>query len=139
VLPRVVLDANVLIAGLIARGPPAALISAWLAGRFTLVVSPTLLAELEQVLRRPKFRRYATPQEVADFLAALGRQAYLVDDPGEVAEGLTPDPRDDYLVALARSARVDFLVSGDAHLTGLTTPRPPVLDPRAFLDLLEAA
>ena len=38
-LPRVVLDANVLISGLIARGPPAALISAWLAGRFTLVVS----------------------------------------------------------------------------------------------------
>ncbi|MGI8674085.1 MAG: putative toxin-antitoxin system toxin component, PIN family [Thermoleophilaceae bacterium] len=136
-LPRVVLDANVLISGLIARGPPAALISAWLAGRFTLVVSPTLLAELEQVLRRPKLRRYATPQEVADFLAVLRRQAYLVDDPGEATPRLTPDPRDDYLVALARSA--DCLVSGDAHLTGLTDPSPPVLNARAFLDLLESA
>ncbi len=51
--------------------------------------------------------------------------------------GLTADPDDDYLVALARAAGADYLVSGDRHLLELTDPEPPVLTPREFLALLE--
>ena len=50
-----------------------------------------------------------------------------------VTAGLTPDPGDDYLVALARAAKVHVLVSGDPHLSELKQARPPVLTPRAFL------
>jgi predicted nucleic acid-binding protein len=50
---------------------------------------------------------------------------------------VTPDRGHDYLVALARAARADVLVSGDAHLTGLPDPDPPVLTPRGFLDRLQ--
>jgi putative PIN family toxin of toxin-antitoxin system len=134
---RAVLDPGVLIAALLsARGAPAGLLLAWMAGRFDLVVSPVLLGELERVLLRPKFRRYATQQQVHEYVARFRRDAILVPDPVEVEIGLTPDPGDDYLVALARSAGAHYLVSGDAHLTNLVASRPPVLTPRAFLDIL---
>jgi uncharacterized protein len=96
------------------------------------VACPALLAELERVLLRPKFRAYVTPQEVRAYVALLRRLVPLESDP-EVTAGLTPDPGDDYLVALARAAKAHFLVSGDPHLTELKRAHPPVLTPRAFL------
>jgi len=52
---------------------------------------------------------------------------------------LTPDPGDDYLVSLAQATGADYLVSGDAHLTGLDDARPPVLTARQFEELLGPA
>ncbi|WP_253665326.1 PIN domain-containing protein [Thermus scotoductus] len=76
-------------------------------------------------------------EEVQDYLAFLIRWGEVVPDPPETP-GLSPDPRDDYLVALARASRARVLVSGDRHLLGLAHPEPPVLSPRAFLELLES-
>ncbi len=55
----------------------------------------------------------------------------LPDPPAE--PDLTPDPKDDYLLTLARTAHADCIVSGDTHLTELEHAKPPVLTPRAFL------
>jgi putative PIN family toxin of toxin-antitoxin system len=127
------LDPGVLISGLISgKGAPRDLLWLWLEGAFELVVCPLLLGELERVLVRPKFRSYVTIQEVRAYAALVRRLVSLEPDP-EVAVGLTPDPGDDYLVALARAARAHFLVSGDPHLTELKQAQPPVLTPRAFL------
>jgi predicted nucleic acid-binding protein len=60
-----------------------------------------------------------------------------IDDPAALL-GASPDPDDDYLIALARAANADYLVSGDRHLLDLEAPDPPVLTPRQFLDLLDA-
>ncbi len=54
----------------------------------------------------------------------------------EFRRAVSRDPDDDYLVALAQSANVDHLVSGDKDLTSLATLSPPVLLPAEFLDLL---
>ncbi|HXF71369.1 MAG TPA: putative toxin-antitoxin system toxin component, PIN family [Actinomycetota bacterium] len=135
-MPAAVLDPGVLVAALISpRGAPAALLLASFEGYFELVVSPWLLGELDRVLRRPKFRRHVTGAEVAGYLELLAERAVVVLDPP--APPVTPDPGDDYLVALARAARTDVLVSGDAHLTGLPDPDPPVLTSRGFLDRLQ--
>jgi putative PIN family toxin of toxin-antitoxin system len=99
-------------------------------------VCPSLLTELERVLLRPKFRPYVTVAEARAFVALLGRLAEVHPNPA-VQPGLTPDPGDDYLVALARAVRVHFLVSGDQHLLKLKVPQPPVLTPRAFLECIE--
>jgi len=66
------------------------------------------------------------------YVALLGRLTSVEPDP-EVTAGLTLDPGDDYLVALARATRAHFLVSGDPHLTELRQAQPPVLTPRMFL------
>ena len=49
---------------------------------------------------------------------------------------MSPDSSDDYLIALARAARADVIVSGDSHLTQLVDPTPPVLTPRQFIEQL---
>jgi uncharacterized protein len=127
------LDPGVLVAALIsAVGAPRALLWSWIEGGFELIVCPALLAELEGVLSRPKFRKYVTPQEARVYVALIRRLASVQPDP-EVTPTLTPDPGDDYLVALARSAAAHFLVSGDPHLTELRDPRPSVVTPRSFL------
>lgn len=134
---RVVLDPGLLIAALISpRGVPAQLIREWLDGAFELVVSPDLLVELRTVLARPKVRSYVSEDQVAEYLALLRRLAIVKSDP-KFEPGLTPDPGDDYLVALARASDVDYLVASDPHLTGLGSTAPPIHGPRQFLGLLE--
>ena len=82
-----------------------------------------------------KFRTYRSEEEVHSFLREVSRVADLRPDPA-FEPGLTPDPGDDYLVALARGANADVLVSGDPHLTTLDDPDPPIRTPRQFLDSL---
>ena len=133
---RVVLDPGVLISALLSpRGTPTRLYLLWLSGEFELVVCPHLIEELEGVLRRPKFRDLVTPDEVDEFVEIIRRGAISVENP-VIIEGVTRDPGDDYLVALAQSADVDYLVAGDKDLTSLATVSPPVLSPAALLDLL---
>ena len=133
---RIVVDSNVLIsARLQPLGPSGLLLRAWTEEAFELVVSPGLLGELHGVLGRERFRRWITLDEVDAFVAGIGVDAIVLDDP-PAESGLTPDPDDDYLVGLARSAEADYLVSGDRHLLDLIDPRPTVLSPRAFLELL---
>lgn len=130
---RAVLDPGVLISALISgKGAPRSLLWLWLEGSFELVVCPTLLAELERVLLRPKFRRYVTDRELRAYIALLRRLTPSEPDP-HVTTGLTPDPADDYIVALARAAQAHFIVSGDPHLTELKQAQPPVLTPGTFL------
>jgi uncharacterized protein len=91
-------------------------------GRFELIASPQLLAELERVLSREKFRRYASLDQAYSFVRAVARLAVLVEDLAPTP-GATADPGDDYLVALARAQDADAIVSGDRHLLGLEQPR----------------
>ncbi len=98
-------------------------------------MSRSLLGELETVLSRRKFRRYLSEDEAAKYVERFRERATMLPDPESIPRA-TPDPKDDYLVALARSVGADFLVSGDPHLTGLEDERLRVLTPRAFLDVL---
>jgi putative PIN family toxin of toxin-antitoxin system len=135
---RVVLDANVLVSAVISTaGPPREIVGAWVDGRFELVASPALLDELRDVLARPRFRRWVSTATAAEFVDGLAQDALILDDP-PAQPGLSPDPDDDYLIALARAAGADYLVSGDRHLLDLADAEPPVLTPRRFLDLIGA-
>jgi uncharacterized protein len=136
---RAVVDPSVLVSGVITSGgPPAHLLDRWLDAEIELIVCPHLLDELEGVLLRTKFRGLLTPDEAVTFVELLRLTASVKPDP-QPAPGLTPDPKDDYIVALAREAGADCVVSGDAHLIDLPDPRPPVLRPRALLEILERA
>ena len=52
------------------------------------------------------------------------------------SQALTGDPKNDYIVLVARQAGADAIVSGDPHLLEMPNPDPPVLSPREFLDQL---
>lgn len=109
---------------------------AWREGSFDLVVSPQLIAELTDVLGRPKFARQAAEGRAEAFIAALAGDALWVDDPANPSR-VSSDAGDDYLFALARAAAAEVIVSGDSDLTQLTEPAaPPVLTPRQFVERL---
>ncbi len=83
-------------------------------------------------MRRAKFRSKLAEDAIEDFIAGLTGLSEIVADPPSTATH-TPDPDDDYLVALALAARVEVLVSGDRHLTDLAGSGVLVLTPRDFL------
>jgi putative PIN family toxin of toxin-antitoxin system len=132
---RVVLDANVLVAAFIrASGAAAQLVDQLGKGSFELVLCPHLLDELHGVLLREKFRRYVSDDEVEAFVQLLRNLGVVLDDPDPIPP-LSPDPDDDYLLALAAQERC-ALVSGDRHLLGLAGDLP-IFSPREYLSLLE--
>jgi uncharacterized protein len=132
---RAVLDPNILIAALLSRsGPPGQILARWFAGEFELVVSESLLAELERALAYPKLRVRISSEAAAAFISVLADAAILAPDPS--ASGVrSADPGDDYLLALAETARA-VLVSGDRHLLELADELP-IQTARAFLATLE--
>lgn len=133
---RAVLDPNIIISALLSpRGAPARVFKAWLAGVYDVVVSPFLLDELERALGYDKLRERITPSEVEELLVLLRTEAQSLGDPPDPPTVRSPDPGDDYLIALASASR-SLLVSGDGDLLGLR-PSVPAYSALAFLSLLE--
>jgi uncharacterized protein len=129
---RAVVDVNVLISGVLsAKGSSAEILRASRDGQFELVVSGLLLAELKRTLAYPKLRKRIPPEKAAAFASWVRDYGTLAEDPPDSAPVSSPDPDDDYLLALAISRRA-FLVTGDQHLLGLREDLP-ILTPAEFV------
>jgi putative PIN family toxin of toxin-antitoxin system len=144
---RVVFDPNVFISAAISpKGPPRETLHRWTSGAFELIVSAEILFELQEVLTRPKFRRYLTLEEVRYYVLWLHDRAAEVSGelPKDVVRGVTADPDDDYIAGVAYLGKADIIVSGDPDLTDLHAIRrgdsgviARILTPRAFLNELD--
>lgn len=117
---RVILDTNILISGLIWRGIPGKAIDAATAYRFRLLLSDSLLQELQITLHRPKFAKTiaASGQRVDDLIGKL-IQASIFVQPAEVPDDVVRDPKDRHVLACAVGGSADCIVSGDADLLTL--------------------
>lgn len=109
---RLVIDTNVLVSALLSgTSLPAHLIVLWREGRFDLLTSAEQLDELMRVTRYPRIRERLSP-------ALAGRLINELRDIATVIERLpvitaSPDPDDNYLLAIAVAGSADFLVTGD--------------------------
>ena len=113
---RIVLDTNVLVAGLLsATGPPAWIVEAVLAGELELALDMAIREEYEEVLRRPEFRFGAG--HVEDLLAAIDQFAFLATAVPPCPEPL-PDPDDEPFLAVAAA-------TGSILVTGRGAPHQP--------------
>jgi putative PIN family toxin of toxin-antitoxin system len=139
---RVVLDANVLVSAALARDPAAPSVRAFdamLDVRFEAIASPTLLGEVTSVLGRERLRRYLSLEEARRFVTDLAGVVTLAADPPTPYPAVCRDPGDDYLVALARTAVVDALVTGDRDLLELEDIGVAVITPRELVERLTDA
>jgi putative PIN family toxin of toxin-antitoxin system len=139
---RVVIDANVLVSAALARAPAAPSVRAFdalLDGRIEVVGCPALLGEVAAVLGRDRLRRYLSIEEVRRFVADLASVMTLAADPLPPYPAVCRDPGDDYLVAFARAARVDALVTGDRDLLELVDAGVAVITPRELIERLADA
>jgi putative PIN family toxin of toxin-antitoxin system len=133
---RVVLDANVIVsAALSPGGTPARLIRRWQRGDFEQVASPHVVAEQARALAYPKLRTLIDREQATELVEWIERSATVVPDPDREPPVRSPDPGDDYLLALAQKEGA-ALISGDGHLVGLG-PDVPVFSPANFLRLLD--
>jgi putative PIN family toxin of toxin-antitoxin system len=97
------------------------------------LISAATVFELEEVLRRPKFDKYASETHRLEFLAALVNEAEVVEVIDIINE--CRDPKDNKFLELAVSGRATHLVSGDGDLLCLHPFRGiAILTPQAFLE-----
>lgn len=129
---RAVVDVNVLISGVIsAKGSPAEILRAGRDGRFELVISEMLLAELERALAYPKLRRLVPAEKAAAYVSWVRDHGTVAEDPTGSPTVGSRDPDDDYLLALAID-RHAYLVTDDQDLLVLGGDLP-VVTPKQFL------
>lgn len=109
---RVVLDTNVLVSALLVESsPPAQLITHWRQGRFALLTAAPQLDELMRVTRYPKIRARLKPVLAGRLINELREVAVVVAPLPPV--DVSPDPYDNYLLAIASGGEADYLVTGD--------------------------
>jgi putative PIN family toxin of toxin-antitoxin system len=115
---RVVVDANVWVSGVLGHtSAPARLVTYFLEGRFLLVTSEPLLAELVDVLARPHLARRSrlSQVEIGELIEAMRALGEVVALAGDIA--VCRDPDDDTVIETALRGNADVLVSGDKDLT----------------------
>lgn len=130
---RFVFDTNVIVSAVLLRRSVSRQAFDEALARGKILVSSATLAELNDVLRRPRFEPYLGEEERLQFLAAFVREAEFL----EITEGVreSRDPKDDKFLELAASGNAVCIVSGDADLLVLHPWRGiPIVTPRAFLE-----
>jgi putative PIN family toxin of toxin-antitoxin system len=109
---RVVLDTNILVSALISpAGPPAAIYSSWEAGKFALLTCAEQLDELRATLRKPTVAVLIKPHKAGRLVNQIRKLAEEISSLPPVQR--SPDPNDDFLLALSEAGRADYLVTGD--------------------------
>lgn len=116
----VVLDTNTVISAFFWQGAPRRVLNLARDEKIQIVTSPILLAELEDVLSRPKFAtRLMRANTHVDFLvtgyAALATTIMVK----AIAPVIEQDTDDDHVLACAVAAHANWIVSGDYHLLQL--------------------
>jgi hypothetical protein len=129
---RAVLDTNVVVSALIWGGTPFKLFEMASDGRLSLYTSPTLLAELREVLARDHLaRRLAEQQTTIDDAIRLYTEMSIPVTPLSTPRAVPNDIDDDQVIACALAAGVELIVSGDSDLL--------VLHPWRGIQILNAA
>ena len=129
---RVVLATNVLLSGIAYPASiPGKLVAAWRHGALDVVLSDSILGELQRVLPKLAHRHGLGATEIDDLVDALAIQAELVD-PEAMDEPALGDINDQpvlgTLIAARRTGQADLLITGDKALLALRD-RYPILTP----------
>jgi len=118
--PRVILDTNVLYAGLYSsKGASFRVLQAIEEGRIKMVISTTLLFEYEDILKRNQVDLGLSKQEIEkalDYLCMKSehQKIYFLWRPR------LPDPKDDHLLELAIASGTRFIVTHNTkHFEGV--------------------
>lgn len=132
-MKRLVIDASTLVSGVASRpggGAPWLILAALLDFEFEAIACPRLIAEFRGALGSNYFRERFEVANLEEIVSAVEKAATQCDDPTDIPS-LLRDPNDDYLVALARRAEAEAIVTGDRDLLDHPGLHPPAIDARA--------
>jgi uncharacterized protein len=128
---RLVVDTNVLVAGILsASGPPGWIVDALLSGEIEPALDGGIRAEYEDVLRRPELS--LEPERVAavlDVIDAFGLEAVVPPWPEPL-----PDPDDAPFLAIAAWVGCPLVTGNMRHFPARAQGGDVVLTPRQLVD-----
>lgn len=129
---RIVIDTGILVsAALRPESVPALALEKALL-HFEVCASAETLAELESVLLRDKFDRYAPVSLRQAFVSGLRSHLAMIDVRMTITD--CTDPKDNKFLALAETCGAEMIVASDADLIVMHPWRDiPILPPSAFL------
>jgi putative PIN family toxin of toxin-antitoxin system len=135
--PRVVIDTNILVSGIISKeGPTVAILDEWQKGKFVVVSSLKIIKEIVRVLHYPKIEKAKAirKKEIRELVTTLLRFAVIV--PGKLKiEVIEEDPEDNKFLEAAIEGQAGYILSGDKHLLGLQEFKEiKILTAKEFLD-----
>ena len=110
---KIVVDTNIWISFLIGK-KLSGLKTLLSSGKVELILCEELKEEILLVTQRPKLAKYfpqADVEQLLSFMEVIGK-LYVP----KAIESVCRDPKDDYLLALAKEAKADYLISGDNDL-----------------------
>lgn len=110
---RVVLDTSTLISAAINPQSPSGIAYQLAVELCDVFVSSETTAELVEVIRREKLRRYFARDEGFRERFVLDYQGLAIDAPITIVADDCADPKDTKFFSLALSVLADFIVSGD--------------------------
>lgn len=79
--------------------------------KFEIITDNALLDELSLVIFRPKFNKIVSASQIRNFLELLHERSLYFETTSIVRH--SPDPKDDFLLALCQDSSSDFLVTGN--------------------------
>lgn len=128
---KIVLDTNVLVAGLLSPfGPCGEIVRMVSSGELTLCFDALILTEYIEVLHRPKFG--FDKEKVSDLLDHIEHRGHTVAS-SPLRHSL-PDPDDEPFLKVAIAGKTECLVTGNpSHFPAKMCQGRKVLSPRGFL------
>jgi uncharacterized protein len=130
---KVVVDTNVLVAGLLSPfGPPGEIVRMIASGAVSVCIDARIQTEYADVLSRPKFQFEA--EQVQILLDQIRMDGLSVA--GTPLENRLPDPTDEPFLEAALAGDAACLITGNSrHFPATKRQGMTVLSPAEFLDL----
>jgi putative PIN family toxin of toxin-antitoxin system len=89
--------------------------------KIKIVTSDLLIAEIMLVTSRPKLKKYFQPEKVEELISLFDIVAEKVKL--KKIESICRDPKDDFLLAMAKESKADYLITGDKDLLDIKVYR----------------
>ena len=132
---RIVIDTNVVVSAMLrAGGLPESVFRLALGREVQVFVSEPVVAEYEEVLRRPRLA--IDPEKVTGAMGRIRAVAWLVKPDVAITAALDPD--DNIFLECAESAQAHFLVTGNVKDFPATWMGTRIVTPRQFLEAITA-
>lgn len=138
---RAVLDTNTLVSAIINKPLSVSqeIYQNFISKHFLLIVSPPLLAEVEDVLNRDRVMKLHkhSSKSLQKIITQLARLSLIVSGKTEIK--IVRDPDDDKIIAAAVEGNADYIVSRDRDLLDLKEYQGiKITTPEEFMGMLRA-
>ncbi len=132
---RVIIDTNLWISFIISKRFDA-LDSLIQSNQVRLLFSIELIEEIQSTIEKPKLKKYFEANSLEEMLLAFKSFIDVVQVKSKVH--VCRDPNDDFLLALAKDGKANYLITGDKDLLSLTRFRKTdIVTFKQFIETLE--